>query len=253
MSWLTDPDEEWDTDGGRPSRFAAPPLAEPTPAPPPDRFPPASDSDFDDLDDDEPPRSRLKLVALIVGAWAVVSVVVLLVLLAVRGPRNSPSADTVTTPSAPASTAEAEALATPAGWALVTSDDQANCAAHAYGQVQAFLTKTPCRSVHRELLTLTHEGKSVVVADYVITFGTVAQASQFTVLVKSDGTGNISDLLREGAVVAGRPTRLPPTAAFTAAQDGQRVRVAEAAYLTGPTAGQDSALDVIAQQAIAGR
>src|SRR3978361_1727546 len=115
MGWVPDPDEEWSPDGGRPSRFAAPPAAEPAsaplapaappysgaplPPPPPGYAGAAGPGDFDDLDVDEPPRSRRKLIALILGAWAVVSVVVLLVLLAVRGPRNSQGDDSATAPS----------------------------------------------------------------------------------------------------------------------------------------------------------
>jgi hypothetical protein len=263
VSWLTDPDEEWSTDGGRPSRYATPSPEESTaspvatyaspdePAGAPEAFG-APGFPADDFEAEDEPRSRLKLVALILGGWIAVTVVVLLVLLAVRGPNNSTSKATGTAaPVASQPTASATALATPDGWALAQSDDQTNCAAHSYGLMPAFFSKTPCTTVHRELLTTVQGSKPVVVADYVVTFDTATQAAQFNALVKADGTGNISDLLREGVKLAGASVKLSPNAAFTSQQVGSRVRVAEASYTVGATKAKDPALESVAQQAIA--
>jgi hypothetical protein len=216
VSWLTEPDEDWD----------------PT---------------------EEEPKSRVKLVALFLGGWLVVSLIVLIGLLAfsghggsakkpVAGPSNS---QTSSTPSAGNS---ADNL--PDGWVREAGDDQTNCAAHSYGQVQAFFAKTPCSSVHRVLASTNIGGRAAVIASNIVTFDTPAQAKKYLALVNSDGTGNISDLLREGVTYAGGPAKLP-AAAFASRLDGGRVWVAEAGYATGTSNPSDAKLKALAAEGIA--
>jgi hypothetical protein len=268
VSWLTDPDEEWSTDGGRPSRFAEPPAREPVSgafsasgdprsvensAEPIERRPqgPSTASGYGGDDPAEAPKSRLKWVALILGGWVVVSLIVLFVLLAVRGPHRSSLSNSAAGSTAPNASSTATTLTTPDGWVLAQQDDQTDCAAHSYGLMPAFFAKTPCSNVHRELLTTNQGGRTIVVADYVVSFDTAAQAAAFSVLVKTDGTGNVSDLLREGVKLSNQSLTLSPNAAFTSRQDGAHVRVAEAAYTAGATAPKDPGLSRIAQRAIA--
>jgi len=201
-----------------------------------------------EADEPDEPRSRVKLAALIVGGWLVVSLVVLGALLSFNGRGSSNHRSVADEGSAPDSAATT--LAVPDGWVQQAADDQTNCAAHAYGKVQAFFATTPCASVHRSLATTNQAGRAVVVASNIVTFATAPQAQQYLTLVNSDGTGNISDLLREGVTYQGAPTRLPP-AAFASRRDGVRVFVAEAAYAEGKSSDTDSVLEHVAQQAIA--
>ena len=217
VSWLTEPDEDWD------------PV-------------------------DEAPRSRLRLVALLLGGWLAVSLLVLVGLLVFGGHSGNRqqsggnSASATNTSGAPSSK-PTEAL--PAGWVRQAGDDQTDCAAHSYGQVQAFFAKTPCSSVHRVLATTKQGDRTVLIASSVVTFDTAAQAERYLALVNSDGTGNISDLLREGVDYAGGPSKLP-AAAFASRQSGDQVWVAEAAYASGSSSTTDPTLRQIAQRAIAG-
>jgi hypothetical protein len=210
------------------------------------------DEDWDPTADE--PKSRVKLVALFLGGWLVVSLIVLVALLAfgghggsdkkpVAGPSGSAAAST------PSTTAAADTL--PDGWVREAGDDQTNCAAHSYGQVQAFFARTPCSSVHRVLASTNVGGRTAVIASNVVTFDTPAQAKKYLALVNSDGTGNISDLLREGVTYAGGPARLP-TAAFASRLDGGRVWVAEAGYVTGTSNPDDAKLKALASEGIAG-
>jgi hypothetical protein len=222
VSWLTSPDSDWDNDESSPEL--------------------------------EQPRSRGKLIALLVGGWLVVSLVVLLALLVFSGPKSSTKDKTAAKP-APASGASSTANASsstnlPDGWVQQAADDQTDCAAHSYGQVAAFFAKTPCSSVHRVLATTNQGGRNVVVASYVVTFDSASQARRYNGLVASDGTGNISDLLREGVTYPGGPSKLP-SAAFASRQDGQRVVVAEAGYASGASDGNNATLKSVAQQAAA--
>ncbi|HEX2904917.1 MAG TPA: hypothetical protein VHO01_15800 [Jatrophihabitans sp.] len=213
MSWLTEPDADWDP--------AAP--------------------------DEEPPRSRLRLVALLLGGWLAVSLLVLVVLLVVGGHHGTPSPSTS---SAGAGPQPSSSTGLPPGWQQQASDDQTNCAAHAYGQAAAFFARTPCVRVHRLLASASAGGRPVVIATNAVTFASPDQAKTYLALVNSDGTGNISDLLREGVRYPGGPAALSPDAAFASAQDGSTVKVAEAAYASGNTAGNDPTLLAIAKQGV---
>jgi hypothetical protein len=277
VSWLTDPDEEWSTDE-RSTRRGHPQTPEPDPAAAGMPWPPTGEPVRPMYPDYQgewgggpvdpavapvgpPPGNgsgerhpgRLKLVAIILTGWLVVSAVVLVTLLLVRGPHNSAG------PAGPTSTAGGSSAQSnppssslPDGWTQQATDDQTDCAAHAYGQVQAFLAKTRCSSVHRVLATTNQGGRPVVVAAYTITFDSASRAASYNKLVASDGTGNISDLLRDGTTYPGAPRALPP-AGFASRVEGIQVFVAEAGYTTGASRSDDPSLRSVAQQAVARR
>lgn len=210
-----------------------------------------SDEDWDPVDD-EPPRGRLRLVALLLGGWLAVSLLVLVGLLAFGGhshPQRGAGGDRGTPPANATTPSARPTDILPAGWTRQAGDDQTDCAAHSYGQVQTFFGKTPCSSVHRLLATTKQGGRTVVIAANEVTFDTTAQASRYLALVNSDGTGNISDLLREGVGFPGAPSKLPD-AAFASRQSGSQVWVAEAAYLSGSSSTSDPALKAIAEKGI---
>jgi hypothetical protein len=220
VSWLTEPDSEWDSDE-RP----------------------------------DAPRSKLRLVALLLAGWLVVSLLVLVILLVVSGRRSADQAQGPTrSGSSSASTSRppassGSALALPDGWVREASDRQADCAAHAYGQVQSYFARSPCVSVERLLATTNQGGRAVVIASNVVTLRSAAQAEQYLTLVNADGTGNIADLLREGVSYAGGPDKLPD-AAFASRQDGTKVWVAEAGYVGGTSSATDPILRAIAAQGV---
>jgi len=232
VSWLTEPDEDWDE--------------RPAPAP-----------------------NRLKVAVTVLAGWLAVSLIVLVGLLRF-GARNtsddhpgtpastaasstatgSSSTGSTATGSASAGTASSTPLgAVPAGWVLRAEDDQANCTAHSYGQVQVFFARTPCSSVHRSLLTTGQDGRSIVVATSTVTFASQNQATSYLRLVTSDGTGNVNDLLREGIRYPGSPSKLPATA-FASRQDGTRVLVAEAGFVDGRSDYRDPVLQATARKAV---
>ena len=214
MSWLTEPDADWDA-----------PV--------------------------EPPRGRLKLLAVLFAGWLAVSLIVLFGLLTFSGHSSSPKSIGTSAADTAAATAPSTSptAGSPAGWVEQASDDQTNCVAHSYGQVQIFFAKTACSSLHRTLSTTEQGGRSVVIAESVVTFDTEAKAARYLVLVTADGTGNISDLLREGTRYPGSPSKLP-TAAFASRRDGTRVLVAEAAYVEGASGPQDPRLQAVANRVV---
>lgn len=220
-----------------------------------------------DEDSDErqrPPRDRLKLAVTMLAGWLAVSLIVLVGLLTFAGPRSTdPTAPA--SPSGPAaagstSPGSSSALAGPsgspagsqrpaAGLLLRAGDDQTDCAAYSYGQVQVFFARTPCASVRRSLFSARQDGRDVVVAVSTVTFDNPSQAADYLDLVTSDGTGNVNDLLREGGRYPGSPSKLP-AAAFASRRDGVRVVVAEAAFAQGRSDNQDAGLLAIARRAV---
>jgi hypothetical protein len=225
VSWLTEPDSDWDYPDDPSNRTGK-------------------------------PRSRLRLVALLLAGWLVVSVLVLVILLAIGGRHSSDrsAGSSAGTPTTSATTgrpsgSSSGSAALPDGWVRRASDSQTDCAAHAYGQVQSFFARTPCTSVQRLLATTSEHGRAVVIASSVVSFRTPAQAQQYLSLVNADGTGNVADLLREGASYPGGPERMPD-AGFASRLDGNRVLVAEAGYVGGTSSASDPDLREIAQEGV---
>jgi hypothetical protein len=77
--------------------------------------------------------------------------------------------------------------------------DGATCAEHAYGQVQAFFARHPCTDLYRAQLELKdREGDTVLVAISWVKMPDEPSARAYKTLVDAPGTGNITELSREG-------------------------------------------------------
>ncbi|MDT4926120.1 MAG: hypothetical protein QOG01_3833 [Pseudonocardiales bacterium] len=130
-------------------------------------------------------------------------------------------------------------------WADVKND---TCFDHAYGQPMiTFLTEHPCTGLQRVLGTTTVNGRPVAFAESALGFRSPPSdpykyASEFSTLVRRDGTGNINDLLREGYRLPAGPTRVPYPDAFNCVGQDEGVTVWDAWYLDGPTPNNDKAL-----------
>jgi len=75
------------------------------------------------------------------------------------------------------------------------------CEAHAYGQTKDFLTATPCQQLTRGLYTTTtDDGRTVYTSVSVVRMRSTQEAAKFKELTSKDGTGNVSDLVKDGAV-----------------------------------------------------
>jgi hypothetical protein len=108
---------------------------------------------------------------------------------------------------------------------VATSD--VSCDGHAYGLAAGFLRERGCLHLDRTLWTGTDQGRPVVVAVSTVQMPDTTTAFALRSLVDTSGTGNISDLLREGRGFPGAPQGLTG-AGYASAQLGDRVVVAEA-------------------------
>ncbi|MCE6993693.1 hypothetical protein LZG04_02555 [Saccharothrix sp. S26] len=166
-----------------------------------------------------PVRSRRGLVLKGLGLLgvAVVSGLVWLVVM----PKDTPTG----TP-APTSTPVGEFAFTPSPDVPEPLKDS-DCAPHAYGQTKTFLTNTPCQQLTRGLYTTTTpDGLTVYTSVSVVRMKTTEDAAKLKDLTTRDGTGNVNDLVKDGAVRVPNLTTLA-NGGFAARQQDRDVIIIE--------------------------
>jgi hypothetical protein len=109
---------------------------------------------------------------------------------------STPSGTGETTPQQPAGVYEFTASEK-----MPKPDTVKNCAEHAYGkQIPAFLTNTPCDHLTRQLFVTKVEERTIYTSVSVVTMKNKADAADLRGLTDKDGTGNISDVVRDKVV-----------------------------------------------------
>jgi hypothetical protein len=108
------------------------------------------------------------------------------------GGKSTPAATTSTAPGGEFQFTASEQVPAPL---RVTA-----CADHAYGATKDFLAKNPCTELVRQLFTTTLEdGRTAYTSVSVVKMANAQDAAKFKELTSADGTGNVNDLVREGA------------------------------------------------------
>jgi hypothetical protein len=130
---------------------------------------------------------------------------------------------------------------------LQVVEEDSTCAGHAYDAVAAFFASSDCTGLSRSLWSADTGGKPAVVSLSRVTMPDVANAQALRSLADTDGSGNVSDLLREGVRFAGGPTKLTG-AQYASDQQGTTVTIVETSWAA--TAGTSSALDALASSAL---
>ena len=130
------------------------------------------------------------------------------------------------------------------------NDSRAQCAAHAYGEVKAFLTEQPCTRLERALFLTEVDGKPVAVSVAEVTMPDADGAAALKAMTDTSGTGNVNDLLREDV----RPDGYPSAEVITGGEYASsvietKVRIVEAAFVDGSdtTPNVDAAADAALQ------
>ncbi|MDP5182105.1 hypothetical protein QOZ88_05600 [Blastococcus sp. BMG 814] len=123
------------------------------------------------------------------------------------------------------------------------------CAGHAYGEVAGFFAARDCVGLSRALYSAQAEGAPVVVSVSRVTMDDDAAARELRALTDRDGSGNVSDLLREGVTYDGAPAGLR-SAQYASAVSGSTVTVVESAW-AGAGAGSAAAVDKVASDGLA--
>ncbi|MFV0532332.1 MAG: hypothetical protein ACK5MR_01600 [Cumulibacter sp.] len=115
-------------------------------------------------------------------------------------------------------------------------DSQIDCAEHAYGDVQEYFAANPCTGLDRSLFLTEVDGKSVALSVVSVTMPDAAGAASLKSMTDTEGTGNVTDLLREGVLPDGYPTSdILVAGEYASAVTGAELRIVEAAFVDGST------------------
>jgi hypothetical protein len=124
----------------------------------------------------------------------------------------------------------------------------ANCAAHAYGDVQASLQRAACTMMRRGSFESSADGHAVAVSIAVLYFNDEATASAFKNTADTAGGGGLGDLASE----TGKWPRTPQFAgaAYASSVTSTAVRLVLATWLDGASSAGDPALNQVGHAAL---
>jgi hypothetical protein len=105
-----------------------------------------------------------------------------------------------------------------------------DCAEHAYGQIQDFLTETPCDRLIRAIYSTTVDDRTVYTSVSVVEMADESTAKDLRELTDVDGSGNVNDLVREDEVQVPGLKTLSAGGGYDSAQDGREVIIVESDY-----------------------
>ncbi|MDT8914791.1 hypothetical protein [Amycolatopsis sp. PS_44_ISF1] len=101
-----------------------------------------------------------------------------------------------------------------------------DCAANSYGKAQGFFTDTPCASLARALYTVESGDAKALVSVALVSMPQASQAADLKKLTDQDGTGNITDLVRDHTYKAsGAPSVSGEKAAYESEVAGSDVTI----------------------------
>ena len=120
-----------------------------------------------------------------------------------------------------------------------------SCADHSYGAAAGFFGTSDCAGLVRSLWSAEADGQSAVVSVARVTMPDPSRAQALLALTDTSGTGNISDLLREGVRYAGGPDGLS-SAAYESAVTDDVATIVESSWTDPAAAGTPEGLDGLA-------
>jgi hypothetical protein len=131
--------------------------------------------------------------------------------------------------------------------AAVKVDD--TCAGHAYGDVADFFADTDCTGLSRALYSAEVDGQPVVVSVIRVQMPDTGAARELRALADRNGSGNVSDLLREGIRYTGSPAELSG-AEYASALSGPTVTIVESAWVDPEAGGSSADVDRVADDGL---
>jgi hypothetical protein len=116
------------------------------------------------------------------------------------------------------------------------------CVGHAYGDTAAFFAQVDCTGLSRALYSTQIDGAAVVLAVARVQMPDAGAARDLQALTDRNGSGNVSDLLREGVRYTGSPDALSG-AEYASAVSGTAVTIVESAWVDEATEGAATLVD----------
>jgi hypothetical protein len=124
------------------------------------------------------------------------------------------------------------------------------CVGHAYGDTAAFFAGVDCTALSRALYSTQVAGAPVVISVVRVQMPDTAAARELQALTDRNGSGNVSDLLREGVRYTGSPAELSG-AEYASAVSGSTVTIVESAWVDEDAVGSAAEIDRIADAGLA--
>jgi hypothetical protein len=239
---------------------AQPPEPAPAPAPAQQRFTYWSESeattaDPDGSDEPDEPRHHLRTALLILTGLVVVALLGVAGWLLLGGRDGNAGGGTAggssaSETAAPGPQVGAVQTLTGVGYTVEAVDVVDTCVGHAYGAVADSFATTDCTALARALYSADVGGEAVVVSVVRVQMPDASTARALRSLADQNGSGNVSDLLREGVRYTGSPAELSG-AEYASALSGSTVTIVEVARAAEDGQLSDAELDRIAGEALA--
>jgi hypothetical protein len=242
---------------------ASPPTAAQPPSGPPPAQPPGGrfsywteESQAGEPTDEEPGGGSVRR-ALLMALAGVVVVAVLGVgaWLFLRDGQDAAGGGTATgsTSAEPTTGGLAEGAVQEAGGVTYTVEavqTDETCLGHAYGDTADFFADNDCTGLSRALYSAEIGGEPVVVSVTRVRLADATAARNLRSLTDRNGSGNVSDLLREGVRYTGSPAELSG-AEYASAVSGSTVTIVESAWVDEDAEGSSADVDQVADDALA--
>jgi hypothetical protein len=238
-----------------PPRTAVLPAQQPAPvaAPVPAAADPAQQHfwdrapEHDDPGEERPGRTRRILLAVAAVLVLALIGVGLAVVLGDRdgdGATAAPAEPSETAPSGPAVGSVQQVAGV--SYTVRAVDVVGTCVGHAYGDTATFFETADCTGLSRALYSAQVGGREVVVSVARVRMPDTVAARDLRGVTDTSGSGNVSDLLREGITYPGGPTSLGDGAEYASAVSGPTVTIVESAWANPSAAGTDAEVDQVA-------
>ncbi len=120
------------------------------------------------------------------------------------------------------------------------------CVGNAYGDTAAFFETSDCTGLSRALYSAQVGGREVVVSVARVRMPDTVAARDLRGLTDANGSGNVSDLLREGVTYPGGPKGLGGDAEYASAVSGPTVTIVESAWVNPDAGGTGAEVDQVA-------
>ncbi|RKT53229.1 hypothetical protein [Saccharothrix australiensis] len=191
-----------------------------------------------------PARRKPKWLPYAVAAVVAVLVVIALVLTLTAG--GKPEAASSAAPTTPRPTT---VVVDGRNFAPKGADRTEDCAKHAFGDVQAWLSGHLCLQLRRAQYETAVDGRRVGVAVAELNLPDAARAGEFHRVASTAGAGGITALVKEGRAWPGGPPSFDRSAIRATLKNAQ-VRITQAVWAEGDSDPADPRLAALVEQAL---
>jgi hypothetical protein len=127
-----------------------------------------------------------------------------------------------------------------------------DCAKHAYGDVQAWLERNPCRQLVRMRYESTSDDQTAAILVSVLRFPESAMAGELHTVADQPGSGAIADASTEpdGEQWPGGRKPFFESAAYASGREGSSLKLVQAVWIGAPSTPDDETLERLADLAL---